>query len=238
MDRPTNGIHAWDSRVISRLVELHLQITSLRCGLPAPPPARCERNLAHPPPPARSFDGLRAVISRLRLSSLIGTAGRFQCVAAIYVTTKCFLDSGGFTQHFFYDDAAGDGNHYFKKLPAYRGWVLASWRFRPHGKWSFTTAITTNSENTLIDFESPIAAVHSDANIIYKWIGIAQPRLPGHSRGPALPLPKLYCTLSRPSAGNLAARATSVSYLVLMRLRERLPPRHHNPHDLHKRINP
>src|SRR5262249_13191560 len=67
-----------------------------------------------PPPPPRSLDGVAGSYISLAFSPFDWNSGPFSVCGRIYVTNNNVLGPGGFNQHFFYDDRAGNGTNYMK----------------------------------------------------------------------------------------------------------------------------
>jgi hypothetical protein len=105
----------------------------------------------NPPATARSFDGVAGSYISLASSPFDWNSGPFSVCGRIYVTNNNVLGPGGFNQHFFYDDRAGNGTDYMKvSLRTVVGAGVLTFSRSGHG---FYTAVNTIANNTWLDFE-------------------------------------------------------------------------------------
>src|SRR5262245_12317901 len=160
----------------------------------------------NPPATARSFDGVAGSYISLAFSPFDWNSGPYSVCGRIYVTNNNVLGPGGFNQHFFYDDRAGDGTNYMKvSLRTVVGAGVLTFSRSGHG---FYTAVNTIANNTWLDFEFTDSGGSTPIQTIYinGAVGSTTPA-PGDLSGHAIASSIGTVTSS---AGNLAGRESDL----------------------------
>src|SRR5258707_889492 len=204
---PTNGlIHAWD------LDDSHVSGTTITDIVTS----GADTGTAHggvasvtgpnPLATARSFDGVAGSYISLASSSFDWNSGPYSVCGRIYVTNNNVLGPGGFNQHFFYDDRAGDGTNYLKiSLRTVVGAGVLAISRSGNGLY---TAINTIANNTWIDFEFTDSGGSTPTQTLYiNGAVVSKASAPGDLSGHAIASSIGTVTSS---AGNLAGRVSDL----------------------------
>jgi hypothetical protein len=160
----------------------------------------------NPPATARSFDGVAGSYISLASSPFDWNSGPYSVCGRIYVTNNNVLGPGGFNQHFFYDDRAGDGTNYMKvSLRTVVGAGVLTFSRSGHG---FYTAVNTIANNTWLDFEFTDSGGSTPTQTLYiNGAVVSTTSAPGDLSGDAIASSIGTVTSS---AGNLAGRESDL----------------------------